>query len=78
MRTCRDDWEPRHPQDLLRGRRDDQAVPWTRPPGADQQITVNPLDPDDVTYTPISIPVWGDEDGNYWADEDGNIYGGDA
>lgn len=24
-------WEPRHPQDMLRGRKDDQAPRWARP-----------------------------------------------
>lgn len=78
MRVCRDDWEPRHPQDFLRGRRDDQTVPWTRPPGTDQQITVNPLDPDDVTYTASDVDSWADEDGSYWADEDGATWGDSA
>jgi hypothetical protein len=31
LRTCPDCWEPRHPQDYLRGRKDNQAPPWTRP-----------------------------------------------
>jgi hypothetical protein len=29
--VCEKDWELRHPQDFLKSRRDDQAVPWTRP-----------------------------------------------
>lgn len=29
-------WEPRHPQDLVRARKDQQSVPWTRPEPADQ------------------------------------------
>lgn len=36
LRVCRgggtnDCWEPRHPQDFVRGRKDQQAPPWTRP-----------------------------------------------
>jgi len=36
LRVCRgpgtnDCWEPKHPQQSLRGRKDDQAPPWTRP-----------------------------------------------
>lgn len=32
LRVCKinDCWEPRHPQDFLRGIKDDQSVPWTR------------------------------------------------
>lgn len=29
--TCVDCWEPRHPQDHVRGKRDKQSPPWTRP-----------------------------------------------
>lgn len=29
--VCEADWEPRHPQDFIRARYDDQAPPWTRP-----------------------------------------------
>lgn len=37
LRVCHgpgtaDCWDPRHPQDTLRGRPDRQAPPWTRPP----------------------------------------------
>ena len=53
LRVCEKDWELRHPQDFLKSRRDNQSVPWTRPEGTDKLVTVNPLDPDDVT--------WGDE-----------------
>lgn len=28
--VCQEDWEPRHPQDFLRGVKDDPSVPWTR------------------------------------------------
>lgn len=36
LRTCKghgtnDCWEPRHPQDFVRGRRDRQTVPYSRP-----------------------------------------------
>ena len=46
--VCKDDWEIRHPQDSLRGRRDDQSVPWSRPEGEDQFITVAPANGDDL------------------------------
>lgn len=31
LMTCSKDWEPRHPQDFLRGVPDKQSVPWSRP-----------------------------------------------
>ena len=51
MRVCQDDYETRHPQDLIKGKRDNSSVPWTRSEGENTVISVNPLDPDDVTYT---------------------------
>ena len=38
MRVCEADFEERHPQDLLRGRKDDSSVTWSRPEGEDQDI----------------------------------------
>jgi len=29
--VCAADWEPRHPQDFVRGLADPQAIPWARP-----------------------------------------------
>jgi hypothetical protein len=29
--VSKDNWEPRHPQDFLRARKDNMSVPWTRP-----------------------------------------------
>ena len=37
--VCPEDWEIRHPQDFYRVTRDDQSVPFTRPPSADNLIT---------------------------------------
>lgn len=31
LRVCSECWEPRHPQETLRGREDRQAPPWVRP-----------------------------------------------
>lgn len=42
--VCRDDWETRHPQDFVKGKRDRQAVPNGRPEPPDTFI-----DPGDVT-----------------------------
>jgi len=35
LMVCRDDWEPRQPQDFVRAKTDIQAVPWTRPESSD-------------------------------------------
>jgi hypothetical protein len=32
---CRKCWRPRQPQDFVRGTKDQQAVPWTRPEAPD-------------------------------------------
>ncbi len=29
--VCKECWEPRHPQDFVKGVKDDPSVPWTRP-----------------------------------------------
>ena len=39
--VCRDDWEPRHPQDYVRGVPDDQTVPVSRPEAADDFLAEN-------------------------------------
>ncbi len=36
----KDFWEPRHPQDFLRGRKDNQTVPHPRPSGTDVFLEV--------------------------------------
>lgn len=46
LKTCDDDWEPRQPQDFVRGVADYQAPPWTRPEPSNQFIPVT------VIYTP--------------------------
>lgn len=32
MYRCSDCWEPRHPQDFVKGVKDIQSPPWTQPP----------------------------------------------
>lgn len=32
LRVCSTCWDPRHPQDLVRGKADDQTVPHANPP----------------------------------------------
>lgn len=44
-------WEPRHPQDYLRGKADRQAPPWTRPEQAEIDVSVgsgNEVSADDL------------------------------
>lgn len=46
LRTCRNCWEPRHPQDFVRGKADDQTIPWSRP---DTDTESSPItDPDNI------------------------------
>lgn len=45
LRVCGDCWEPRHPQDMLKGKADRQAPPWTRPDQeGDENNTTTPDD----------------------------------
>jgi hypothetical protein len=37
--VCDQDWEQRHPQELIRPIADQNKLPWTRPEGSDQFIT---------------------------------------
>jgi hypothetical protein len=39
LMCCRQDWEPRQPQDFVRGVDDNQTTPWSRPEPANQFIT---------------------------------------
>lgn len=40
LMTCQNCWEPRHPQDFVRSKKDDQTVPWSRPEPEDIFIQV--------------------------------------
>jgi hypothetical protein len=40
LKTCTEDWEPRQPQDFVRGVADYQAPPWTRAEPANNFIDV--------------------------------------
>jgi len=47
--VCNDCWEERHPQDFVRGLRDDQTVPIARPRPPDLFITAeNETKPEDL------------------------------
>lgn len=36
--VCKTDWEPRQPQDFLKGVKDDPSVAWTRPEQPDVEV----------------------------------------
>ena len=38
FKVCKECWEPRHPQDLLRSKPEKISVPWTRPEPADVSV----------------------------------------
>lgn len=47
--VCKEDWEQRHPQDLLRVQREQISVPWARPyPATDTFVTTDVLE---IEYT---------------------------
>ena len=50
LRVCNDCWEPRHPQEFVRGVPDRQAVPNPRPDPPPVYI-----DPNDVVFDDITI-----------------------
>lgn len=51
LRVCKTCYEPRHPQDFVRGKSDNQAPPWTRPepegidvsPGSGNEVSPSDL-----------------------------------
>lgn len=45
LMCCHHDWEPRQPQDFVRGVDDNQTVPWSRPEPADSFIPVTTAQP---------------------------------
>ena len=48
LRVCRADWDPKHPQLSVRGKRDKQAPPWTRPEPDEVFISGNGPSQDDL------------------------------
>ena len=57
LMVCKQDWEPRHPQDLLRVPRENPSVPWSRPKPTE-------------TYVDFSLVT---EDGTQIVTEDGTV-----
>lgn len=48
LRVCSECWEPRHPQDFVRGVPDNQSVPDPRPEPTDIFIGTNDVQPEDL------------------------------
>lgn len=48
LMVCKADWEPRHSQDFVRGRRDKQTVPNPRPEAPDVFLNDNDVTADDL------------------------------
>lgn len=46
LRVCQEDWEPRQPQDFVRGTPDSQSIPWSRPES-----------PDTFTAVALALPI---------------------
>ena len=40
LKVCRRDWEPRHPQDFIKARKENITPPWVRPEAADTFLEV--------------------------------------
>jgi len=53
LRVCLDDWEPRHPQDFVRGKKDEQRVPNARPEPTDVFLELNQVTEDNLTGAPV-------------------------
>lgn len=45
LRTCRKDFETRHPQEFVRPRPEDTSPPWIRPDGTEDDITIQTSSP---------------------------------
>lgn len=48
--VCKECWEPRHPQEFLKGVKDDPSVKWTRPDAPENDIDTSGW------ITPPSVP----------------------
>lgn len=55
LRVCSKCWEPRHPQDFVRGVHDDMTVPFANSPGAPYFLGAN-----EVNYT-LAVEVVADD-----------------
>jgi len=46
LRVCKACWEPRQPQDFVRGVKDKQTPPWTRPEPTDVELSEGAFGPE--------------------------------
>jgi len=63
LRVCKSCWEPRHPQDFLRGFPDDSSVPWSRP---DSDADTNTTDINGNSISTINAIELVDDVGFAW------------
>ena len=52
LKVCPEDWEPRQPQDFVRGVADYQAPPWTRPEHQNQYLRIFSISKEVNGYPP--------------------------
>jgi hypothetical protein len=57
--VCDEDWETRHPQDFVRGVRDQHPLPWTRPEPVDLEPTLE-FNCNTLTYVYRDIGYYND------------------
>lgn len=54
--VCKEDWEVRHPQDFVKATTDKISVPFTRPRGTDEFVTVNYINDYFVADYVLDVP----------------------
>jgi len=64
LMVCKDDWEPRHPQDFVRSVKE-STIPWSRPEPADVFVSV-PYIGDGYTEENYFAPNPDPIEGYYW------------
>ena len=57
--VCPEEWEPRQPQDFVRGTKDVQTPPWTQSPPAPVWASDSPVSP--PAPSPEDYPIHGDD-----------------
>jgi hypothetical protein len=61
LMVCKTDWEPRHPQDLIKLPQERPAPPWTRPVPVDEFVVVAPVDTSTLTDGTATTYILDDE-----------------
>jgi len=52
--VCKKCWEPRHPMDFQRAKKEDTSVPWTSPDDTEAVLQITDVTADDTTYTHVA------------------------